>query len=291
MSSGDRHHIPLGVLYALATSLVASSAAAVVKYLSLSLSPWFIVWVQYGLCLLLMFPWLIRHGPRALASRRYSLHLIRAAGGWVGFTAYYLAIPHIPLVDASLLRAAAPLWVPLVVFILFQERVPASRWVVLAGGFAGVMLILNPRMDGIGFGHALGALAGLALAVSMTGTRALSSSEPAQRVLVYYFGFAFLASTPAGLLHLTSVPVELWLPLMYVGVSIFLTMVLYTRAYTHAPTTVVAPLGYVAVPIAALLDWTLWNHIPQAHVLAGSLVVIASGILAVALVGRRRSEH
>ena len=291
MSSGDRHHIPLGVFYSLATSVVASSAAAVVKYLSGSLSPWMVVWVQYGICTLLTLPWVYRNGVGGLRSNRYGTHLIRAAGGWLGFTAYYLAIPRIPLVDASLLRAAAPLWVPLIVWLGLGQRVPTLRWLALLAGFAGISLILQPSPGQVSSGHLIGMTAGIALAVSMAYTRALSSSEPAGRVLFYYFSFSFLASTPFALTHFAPIPATLWPGLAYVGISIYLTMILYTRAYTYAPTTVVAPLGYIAVPLAALFDWAFWDHLPGGAVITGSLLVIASGILAVTLGSRERSEH
>ena len=289
MATLDRHHIPLGVFYALATTVVASTAAATVKYISAEgLSPWLIVWVQYGLCTLMLLPWLCRHGPRGLATQRPLLHTVRSLGGWLGFTCYYLALPHIPLVDATLLRSAAPLWVPLVVLVGMQQRIPAVRWIALLGGFLGVLLILRPGQDGIHGGHLLGVIAGLALAVSMATTRALSTSEPANRVLFYYFGISFVASTPMGLAHLQPVSPQALAGMVYVGLSIFVTMVLYTRAYSHAPTTLIAPLSYAAVPVAGLLDWWLWRQLPDGVALAGVALVMASGVLAV-LVGQLRS--
>lgn len=287
----DRHNISLGVSYALATSLVASTAAAAAKFLATGLSPWLIVWVQYGLCTLLTLPWCLRGGVGNLATTRPGLHLVRSLGGWLGFTTYYLALPHIALADASVLRAAAPLWVPLVVFLWLRERIPARRWVALLSGFAGVLLVLTPDAGGVNPGHLLGMLAGIGLAISMATTRALSSSEPASRVLFYYFFISFLAATPMGLMHLTAVPVSLWPGLLYVGLSIFLTMVLYNRAYTHAPTSLVAPLGYAAVPAAALIDWLFWDHLPGTLMLAGCVLIILSGIFAVTLRGPARGDH
>lgn len=298
MSTGERHHITKGVFYSLATSLVASSAAAVVKYLAAEISPWLIVWLQYGICTLLMLPWVYHHGIQALRSERYSLHLIRSLGGWLGFTAYYLAIPLIPLVDASLLRAAAPLWVPLIVWASFAERVPALRWIALISGFIGICFIVyadggaNTNAEhAIQIGHIIGLGAGVGLAVSMAFTRALSASEPAGRVLFYYFSFAFLASTPMAIVHWSPVGVNLWMGLAYVGASIFLTMIFYTRAYTYAPTTIVAPLGYIAIPIAAIIDWVFWGHLPNGMVTVGCIIVIASGALAVTIGRKQRSEH
>lgn len=291
MPSHDRHHIPRGVFYGLATPLVASTATATAKFLTDDLSPWFIVWVQYGICCLIMVPWLLRQGPGALKTRHPRLHLVRSLFGWLGFTTYYLALPHIPLVDAALLRAAAPIWVPLIVFAWLRATVPASRWAALLGGFLGVMLILQPEDGMVSPGHLLGVAAGMALAGSMATTRRLSASEPAARVLFYYFFISFIASTPMALLHFRPLFLDHIPGLLYVGCSIFLTMVLYTRAYTWAPTTVVAPLSYVAVPLSGLLDWFFWQEMPNTLALAGTLVVIASGILAVTAGARQGGEH
>jgi drug/metabolite transporter (DMT)-like permease len=287
----DRHNPALGISYALATSLVASTAAASAKYLSGQLSPWFIVWCQYGLCALLTLPWALRQGFVGLHSQRPTLLLVRSLGGWLGFTGYYLSLPFIALADASVLRSAAPLWVPLVIFVWLRERIPAVRWFALLSGFAGVLLILRPDSGSINPGHLLGMLAGLGLAISMATTRALSTSEPAARVLFYYFFISFVVATPMGVLNIGALPAALWPALLYVGFSTFMTMVLYNRAYTHAPTSLVAPLGYVAVPAAALIDWLVWDHLPSLWMLAGCTLIILSGIFAVTLRSQSQGEH
>jgi drug/metabolite transporter (DMT)-like permease len=177
------------------------------------------------------------------------------------------------------------------VFVWVREQIPAIRWVALLSGFVGVLLVLKPDADHINPGHLLGMLAGLGLALSMATTRSLSTTEPAGRVLFYYFAISFVAATPMGLIHLAPVPVVLWPALIYVGLSIFITMVLYNLAYSHAPTSIVAPLGYIAVPAAAVIDWLFWDTLPGSTTLAGCALVIASGVLAVTLRGRAQSDH
>lgn len=291
MSGHDRYHISRGVAYGLATPMVASTAAATAKVLAGTLSPWFIVWVQYGICTLVMMPWLMRNGPGALRTEHPRLLVIRSLAGWSGFTTYYLALPFIPLVDAALLRAAAPLWVPLVVFVWLRQPVPLVRWIALITGFTGVALILQPGVHSINPGYLLGIAAGVSLAGSMATTRRLSASEPASRVLFFYFSISFLASTPMALTHLKPVTWHQMTALLYVGLSIFLTMVLYTRAYTFAPTTVVAPLSYASVPMSGLLDWWLWHHVPGPVAFVGMAIVVGSGILAVTVGSRAGGEH
>ena len=290
MTDSSRHNLLQGAAFALATSVVASTAAATVKWLSAELSPWLIVFSQYGLCTLLCLPWLLRRNV-GWRTQRPLLHLVRGLAGWLGFTCYYLALPLIPLADASVLRAAAPIWIPLVVWLGLREALPRARWLALLLGLAGVMLIMQPGRHGLQPGHMLAVVAGIGLAISMATTRALSRSEPAGRVLFYYFLIAFLAATPMAISHAAAIPLRLLPGLAYVALSIFLTMVLYNRAYSLAPTTVVAPLGYVAVPLAVLLDWLLWGQPPQAGLLSGGLLIIISGVLAVTVGQRQRAEH
>lgn len=285
------NRIQAGIALALMTSLVASTAAAAAKLLSQDFSPWLVVWVQYGLCSVLMLPWLLRHGITGVASRRMGLHVARSLAGWLGFTCYYLALPLISLVDASLLRSAAPLWVPAVVWLVWRQSVPMSRWWALLTGFAGVCLVLTPDTGQLNPGHLLGLAAGAFLAISMASTRALSTSEPASRVLFYYFTISFVASTPMALANFSPIPVSAWPGFVWVGVSIFITMALYTKAYSLAPTSVVAPLSYVAVPAAAMLDWLVWQQLPSTLTLAGSALVIGSGILAMTVSSRTQTDH
>lgn len=289
--ASHRHHIPLAVTYALLTSVVASTAAAAAKLISNEVSPWQVVWIQYAICTAVMLPWLLRQGIGSLKTARPGLHLVRSLGGWAGFTAYYLAIPQIPLVDAALLRSAAPLWVPLVVFVWLSAAIPPRRWLALVTGFAGICLILRPQGGALNPGHLFGLLAGLGLAVSMATTRTLSATEPANRVLFYYFGLSFIACIPMAASHWQPIPLSSWPALLWIGLSIYITMVLYTRAYSHGPTSLVAPLSYMAVPCAAVLDWLLWGHLPALWTLVGSAVVIAAGVIAVTARGPEQGDH
>lgn len=280
-----------GVSLAVLTSLLASTAAAAAKLLSADYSPWLIIWVQYLICTVMMTPSLLRQGVSLIRTERLNIHIIRSLAGWLGFTCYYLALPLIPLVDAALLRSAAPLWVPAVVWIGFSEQIPLQRWIALIIGFVGVFLVLNPTYNGLSLGHLIGMGAGLSLALSMATTRSLSSSEPAARVLFYYFFISTLASTPMAMANLSNINSHDALIFLWVGVSIFFTMILYNRAFSLAPTSIIAPLSYVGVPAAACLDWLFWGHLPGAMTISGSLLVILGGILAVTLSGRTNSRH
>ncbi|MGC1509204.1 DMT family transporter [Ketobacter sp.] len=272
------HNIKVAATYAILTSVFATAVAAITKYLSTSISVGMIVFIQYLICLFTLLPWLARVGVEGIKSDHLSQHLIRGVAGWLCFYTYYLAISHIPLVDASLLRNTAPICVPFFMLILFKTGMAWYKGAGIALGFIGILLILKPDGNSISLWHGVGFVSGISLSLSMIYTRELSTTEPSNRILFYYFAISIVLSLPIAISEWGPVPVQLWPGLLTVGLSIFITMKLYNLAYTHAPANTIAPLSYFGVVFAGLLGWLIWDHKPDAQSLIGIALVIGGGI-------------
>lgn len=274
-----------GILFALATALVGSTAAAAGKLASQDLGTPMIVFVQYGICLTIMLPKLITQGRSSLVTSRWKTHLVRGAGGWISFFAFYSALAEIPLVDANLLRNTAPLFVPLIIWLWIGQVIPKNRWIPLTLGFIGVAIILRPQAGSTGFNLAylVGLSSGALLAVSMVGTRILSHSESSGTIMLYYFLLSFILSTPLAIANWQPIPLESWPYLLYIGLSIFIAMWLYTKAYSYAKPSIVSPISYFSVVFSGLIGWLIWGHVPTALSVVGIAVVICAGICTVYL--------
>lgn len=275
-----------GVGYALATTLVGSSAGAASKWISGAVPVPTIVLVQYSICLLVILPWLWRQPIHRLRTRHLKTHLARGIAGWLSFYCYYEALNRISLVDAALLRNAAPLFVPLVAWLWVGALVPAKRWLPLMLGFAGIALILRPGSSDINPGHLAGLLSGATLAASMVGTRILSQTESASLIMFYYFSISAICSLPLGLYHWQPIPIWTWPYLLFIGLSIFLAMFLYTHAYSYAKPSVVSPISYFSVVVSGILGWLIWDHLPTSTALFGTLLVIVAGGLTLYLTAK-----
>ena len=278
-----------GVFLALATSLVMSITAALIKYTATLTSIEIIVAVQYSISLAVLLPWLARNGVGAVKTERPWLHLLRGLSGWACFYTYYLAIEHIPLVDAALLRNAAPLCVPL--WILACHRITLSwiRWIPLLIGFAGIALILQPDGGQLSFWHIVGFGSAISLAGSIVTTRMLAMNEPTNRILFYYFLISALAALPLAVLSDATIPTSAWPPMIIIGLSIWLVMWLYTQSYRYAKASVLSPISYSGVAFAGCWGWLFWDHIPNLLTLAGVTLVIVGGIGSVVLGSREGS--
>lgn len=262
---------------------IASTAAAATKFASERVSTEVIVTVQYALCMLLCLPITLRPGIANLATKRIGLHLFRGAAGALGFYLFYASLNHIPLADAVLLRQSAPLTVPLVVWLWSRERVPSSAWLPLCIGFAGIAIILRPSAAGLSEWHAAGFLSAAALAISMVATHKLAPTEPASRILFYYFLLSLICVTPFSIGQFSGIHWQDWLAMVYVGVAIYFTLRLYTKAYSLAPASAIAPINYFSVVMAGLLGWLIWEQVPDAWSLLGSALVICGGLLTIYL--------
>ncbi len=283
--SAKPSHIILGAFLALATSVVVSLATAATKYTATYVSVEQIVFCQYLFSVLLMLPTLYRQRGRLLKTAHPGLHLVRSASGWLSFYTFYLALEHIPLVDAALLRNGAPICVPLLLFFWKGYKLPLIRWIPVLVGFVGIALVLKPEGSTFSVWHLVALSAAVALACSIVSTRMLTSTETTSRIIFYYFLFSSICGLPLAISHWQPIPL-IALPLIAgIGLSIWLTMWLYTKAYSYAGATVISPISYCGVLFTGLLGWLIWGQVPSQSALLGAVLIIGGGITSVYLGG------
>lgn len=268
----------IGASLALATTLIMSLAAAATKYTAQFVSIEQIVLTQYLICTLLMLPWLTRKGITALKTEKPLLHFIRGFSGWLCFYTYYLALKEIPLGEASLLRNTAPLLVPVLVLIWLKYKMPLINWLPVLIGFIGIGFVLKPDGDSASSWHLVAFGSALALTVSMVSTRKLTLTEPTNRILFYYFSISALFSLPLALSNWQPIPIICLPFLLGISLSIWGVMWLYTKAYSYAKATVLAPLSYFGVLFAGLLGWLFWAQVPDMMAVIGAVLIIGGGI-------------
>ena len=281
--TAQRHPIRHAIYLSLLMVLLASTAAAAAKFASTTASTAAIVTVQYLVCMLFCLPTVLKPGLGTLRTQRPGLHLLRGLAGVLGFYLYYAALGNIPMVDAMLLRQSAPLVVPLVMWAWTRDTVPSSAWLPLIIGFVGVAVILRPSPAGLSWWHAAGFISAVTLAISMVATFQLALTEPDSRILFYYFALSLVCVAPFSLGELSQIRWQDWIAMLYIGVSIYFTLGLYTRAYGIAPASAIAPINYLAIVLGGLWGWLLWDQVPDSWSVLGSAMVISGGLLTIYL--------
>ena len=220
-----------------------------------------------------------RGGFGQLLRVRWSLHLLRGALSVLMLGCFAFALRTLPLADAYSIFFVAPLIITALAALMLGERVGWQRWIAVAVGLAGVLVVLKPS------GSGWVSLAGLAVLASATGyalsaitVRKLGRTDSVQARVFWMLSMTALG---AGLLAWRDwrMPrAEHALPLIAVGVFGALGQVAITEAFRRAPAATLAPLEYTALLWGVALDAALWQTSPTLRTLGGAAVIVASGL-------------
>ncbi|MBN8186866.1 DMT family transporter [Salipiger thiooxidans] len=207
--------------------------------------------------------------------------MIRTFFEIVGRFFFALSLAYTPLSVTSSILQAAPLVVTAGAALLLNETVGPRRWIAMAIGFVGVLMILRPTPDAFR-PDALLAVAGMiGFAMRDLYTRASPPAVSTNQLGV--LGFAVIVT--AGLLMLPFDPApprlpdagELWRLLLtgVVGVTAYAAL---TRAMRSGEVSVVAPFRYSRLLVALLFAFLFFGERPDLWTLAGGALIVTSGL-------------
>ncbi len=221
-------------------------------------------------------------------ARGQSLRITRIREAWLrsafgtlsaAGTFFVYAAPSLPIGDAVTLLATSPIFVTLLSAPLLGERVRARSAAALALGFSGIVIVAQPSFSTAGHLVAAGAGAALASALAMMSLRRISQSESGEAIVFHLSCVGFAA------MLLASIPV--WrtpqsgdvLALALMGLSGGLAQIAMTRAYALDHAARVSIVTFSSVVIMRVLAVPVFGEVPSPVQMAGSLLVIGSGIL------------
>ncbi|QNH32132.1 DMT family transporter [Aminobacter sp. MDW-2] len=205
------------------------------------------------------------------------LRLVGEVGGTVCFLA---ALPHLPLGNISAVLQALPLAVTMGAALFLGEAVGWRRWLAIASGFGGVLIIVRPGFEGFNAFSLLALLSVAFCAVRDLATRKIPGHIPS--LFVSTTTTVIITVTGA----LTIVPFGGWVP-MSVNLVAFLAgaavLVLFgyqfvIMAMREGEISFIAPFRYTALIWALSLSVFVFGDIPDLAMIAGAAVIVASGL-------------
>ncbi len=226
-------------------------------------------------------------GLAVFGTSRPRAHVARGLSQAISQTLTVAALALLPLASVTAIGFSAPLFTAVLAILFFNEKSDLIRGGVLAVGFCGVLLVTHPGSNTLQLG-ALLALGNAVMYGSVTiAVRRMTKTEGAGTLLMWQMGVMTVAH--AGLLVLGfRCPVGADWPLFaLLGTSNAGAQFLWTRALAAAPATVVSPLYYSMLIWGAGLGFIVFGEVPSGWVVAGGLVVAASGIVLVLHEARR----
>lgn len=237
-----------------------------------------------------MLPWLGRIGVAGLRTRRIGLYTLRSGLAAVNLWIIFTALALMQVADVTAILFTRPIFTTLLAIVLLGEAASGRLWSALAAGFVGALVLIRPGFETINVGAVLALLAAMLTALLFNIAKLLTRTEPPDAVAFYQtFLMLPIAAVPAILVWVTPTLEQLfWLFAM--GGLATLSHRTMNRAYVLVDLTVLQPLEFVRLPIAALLGLLAFGEWPNAWVWAGGAVIFAGSIYGTARVGRARRD-
>lgn len=275
-----RPHPLRGIFMIMTAVAMFTVMDAMAKYLSRYYPVPGIVWARYAFHLLFV---LVILGPRMklglVRTKRPGLQIVRGMLLAASSMLFFSALKFMPMAEASSISFVAPMLVTLLGVILLKEKVEPARWVAVAAGFIGVLIIIRPG-SGI---FAWVAVLPLATAATFAGyqilTRKLAGVDSPYTSLFYsgLIGTVMLAvvlpfqwTTPATIVHALMLPT-----IGFIGGMSHLILI---RAYDQAAVSTLAPFSYTQLIWVILIGYLVFGDFPDRWSLTGIGVIMASGI-------------
>jgi drug/metabolite transporter (DMT)-like permease len=271
-----------GIFFGFAGYAIFSCSDAFIKHAG-STSGLFVI--GFFVTLFSMIPWLATRKRdeqwRALfKARRPWLMNLRGITGVLASMMSIYSFTHLPIAEAYALIFLVPFAVTLFSVIILGEKVSWQRWLAVAIGFAGILLVIRPGFREISLAHAAGVGVAVFGGLSVVLTRLLSASESKQTQMAVLFSYLLVAyflmmlpqfQMPAGSLMLT---------LFAAGLCSGCGHLLILSALNRAPANRVGPMQYTQILWAVILGAVFFAEFPDAVTYAGLAVVGLSGVLA-----------
>src|SRR6478609_8026932 len=141
-----------GLLWAATAGLLFVLLNTIMRGLSLALSPYQTQFLRYLFGLVVMLPFILRSGISHYRPHRIGGQFMRGGVHTAGLCLWFLAVPHISLADTTALGFTTPIFIMLGAMLVLRERTRWERWVAAAIGFAGVLIVVAPKLTGSGGG-------------------------------------------------------------------------------------------------------------------------------------------
>jgi len=209
---------------------------------------------------------------------------------------YYLAMAAVPIADVTAIFFVAPLVTTLFSIFFLKESVGYRRWIAVACGFIGVLIIVQPGSGTLEPAALFVLGSSVAYAGSIMITRRVGRTQSGASLAFYAMsgfvilsgigGLAFGDGAYAGNGHASLeflfrgwvMPSsrEWMLIALCAGIA---TCGFYclSQGYRIAPASVVAPFEYIAMPLAVIWGLAVWNEVPAHTTFIGIALIIGSG--------------
>ena len=281
-----------GLLWSATAGLTFSMLNALMRSLTLTVDPFQTQFLRYFFGLLVLLPVLAHKGFAAYWPQQVGPQFTRGAVHTLGLCLWYLALPRIPLADMTAIGFTGPIFIMIGAYVFFKEPMRWARWLACGIGFAGVLIVVGPKLSGTGGAYHLLMLASAPVfAASFLLTKALTRHDSPGVIVLWQSVSVSIFSLPLALWHWQAISPWQWAAFVLCGVLGSAGHYCLTRSFMVADISATQSAKFLDLMWSALMGWLLFADIPSQSTLIGGVVICASTIWVAQHESRREVRH
>ena len=267
-----------GICLILVTLALFTSMDSVAKHLVQNYPPIQVIWARYLSQTVVSFILLSPVLYRILRTKNFKLQILRSALLFTATVCFFTSLKTLKLADVNAIFQVSPIFVTILSVLVLKETVGHRRWLGVAFGLIGALLIIGPGTGVFSYAVILPIISALSYAAYVISTRYLSQDESPLTSFVYT---ALLGSIAASVLAVPS-----WTPIESSDLVVFSVFGLWgatghfllIHAYRISEASFLAPFNYIGILYGSLWGFYFFNEVPSLITILGGLIIVSSGI-------------
>ena len=269
--------IAIGLL--MLSAFLFSIMGVCIRYASYTLDNYTIVFFRNFVGIFIFLPLIFNKGIGFFKTQKLWMHTWRALVGLTAMYGFFYAIAHLKLSNAMVFTYSSPIFIPLIAWLFLKEKITLSMLIAAGLGLFGVICVAKPDSGMFNQISMIGLSASFLAAMAFVTVRALTSTEPPERIVFYFCLIGTVISAIPMFWMIRPYTVKELAFLIGAGLLANISQMFMSYAYKLAPAGQIGPVNYIAIIFAGTWGFLFWGEIPDHYSLIGFGFILVAIIL------------
>ena len=227
-------------------------------------------------------------GWAALKTKNIAGNFLRNGLHFTGQVLWIFGITLLPLATVFAIEFTTPMWTAVLAVAILGERMTRGRWVALVLGFAGILVVVRPGIEGVGSGALVMLVCAVFFGATSVATKWLTQSDRPVTIVFYMVAIQTLLGAAASVFVWTPIGAGDWPWLILLGITGLTAHYALTNALSVADASLVMPLDFLRVPLIAVAGYLLYAESIEPATLIGAALIFSGTYYSLRFESRRQ---
>tara|TARA_B100000315_G_C14582467_1_gene591236 strand:- start:1715 stop:2587 length:873 start_codon:yes stop_codon:yes gene_type:complete len=273
---GGQSNSMVGISLALLSALLLAFNSAIGKQLGQELHPFFLNFIRAFIMVMMLLPWILRRGIRGIRTSRPGLQFINGFFFALALSAWFWALPRIPLDLITAVGFTAQTFAVLGAILFLGEKSEPWRWGALLVGIIGALIIVRPGIAEMSPGVLAILISAICFAVSRLIVKVITRTEVPESIVFWQAFWTAVVAFPVALFFWQLPNWEQTAWIVALSIVTIMNHFCMTWSVKLADIGIIEPISFTRLVWAAIVGYLVFGDVPNVFTIIGGAVVLGS---------------